>query len=138
MIPWLTHRLQIRGLAVQSSRNTSRADGKVREKIRYELDDIECFSNGLIFGPDGRLRFKSPYKYNTAGGLQEETQTAQDSALLHKNRLRSRFGGKVDRLFDFRCGRQFDRPDVHAVIERFCFTKSAQIMAAQPLMACQQ
>jgi len=38
---------------------TTRQDGKVREKIRYELDDAGRFSSGLIFGPDGQLRLKS-------------------------------------------------------------------------------
>ncbi len=38
---------------------TTGPDGKVREKIRYELDDVGRFSSGLIFGPDGQLRLKS-------------------------------------------------------------------------------
>src|SRR6266700_5785604 len=59
-------------------------DGKLREKIRYELDDAVRFSSGQIFGPDGRLRFKSRYKYDDGGRLQEETQSAEDSTLLHK------------------------------------------------------
>jgi YD repeat-containing protein len=59
-------------------------DGKVREKIRYELDDAGRYSSGLVFGADGRLRFKSRYKYDSAGRLQEETQAAENDALLHK------------------------------------------------------
>jgi YD repeat-containing protein len=63
---------------------TTDADGKLRETIRYELDDAGRFSSGEISGPDGRLRFKSRYKYDDAGRLLEETQTAEDGTLLHK------------------------------------------------------
>jgi hypothetical protein len=63
---------------------TTDADGKVRETIRYELDEAGRFSSGEISGPDGRLRFKSRYKYGDAGRLLEETQSSGDGALLHK------------------------------------------------------
>jgi YD repeat-containing protein len=63
---------------------TSDPDGKVRETIRYELDEAGRFSSGEISGSDGRLRFKSRYKYDNAGHLLEETQSAADGALLHK------------------------------------------------------
>jgi hypothetical protein len=63
---------------------TTNPDGKLRETIRYELDDAGRFSSGEISGPDGRLRFKSHYKYDDAGRLLEETQSAQDGTLLHK------------------------------------------------------
>lgn len=63
---------------------TTDQDGKVRETIRYDLDDAGRFSAGEISGPDGRLRFKSRYKYDQAGRLLEETQLAADGALLHK------------------------------------------------------
>src|SRR5438445_12822735 len=59
-------------------------EGKLREKIRYELDDAGRFSSGQIFGPDGRFRFKSQYKYDSGGHLQEETQSAEDGTVLHK------------------------------------------------------
>ncbi len=45
---------------------TTSQDGKVREKIHYDMDDLGRFSSGTIFGPDGRLRFKSRYKYDSA------------------------------------------------------------------------
>jgi hypothetical protein len=57
-------------------------DGKVRETIRYELDDAGRFSSGEISGPDGRVRFKSRYKYDDVSRLSEETQGAEDGALL--------------------------------------------------------
>jgi hypothetical protein len=63
---------------------TTDPDGKLRETIRYELDESGRFSSGEISGPDGRLRFKSRYKYDDAGRLLEETQSAQDGTLLHK------------------------------------------------------
>jgi hypothetical protein len=63
---------------------TTDPDGKLRETIRYELDDAGRFSSGEISGPDGRLRFKSRYKYDDAGHLLEETQSAADGTLLHK------------------------------------------------------
>src|SRR5437867_7490126 len=37
---------------------TTDADGKVRETIRYELDDAAHFSSAEISGADGRLRLK--------------------------------------------------------------------------------
>ena len=63
---------------------TTDPDGKLRETIRYELDDAGRFSSGEISGPDGRIRFKSRYKYDNAGHLLEETQSAEDGTLLHK------------------------------------------------------
>src|SRR6266513_1477697 len=63
---------------------TTGQDGKLRQTIRYELDDAGRFSSGRIFGSDGRLRLKSRYIYDNAGRLQEETQSAEDGSLLHK------------------------------------------------------
>jgi YD repeat-containing protein len=63
---------------------TTDQEGKLRETIRYELDDAGRFSSAEISGPDGRLRFKSRYKYDDAGHLLEETQSAGDGTLLHK------------------------------------------------------
>ena len=63
---------------------TTDPDGKLRETIRYALDEAGRFSNGEISGPDGRLRFKSRYKYDDAGRLLEETQSSEDGTLLHK------------------------------------------------------
>src|SRR5437763_16774194 len=41
---------------------TTDADGKLRETIRYELDDAGRYSSCGISGPDGRCRFKRRYK----------------------------------------------------------------------------
>jgi hypothetical protein len=63
---------------------TTGEDGKLREKIRYDIDETGRFLSGTIFGPDGHLRFTSRYKYDSSGRLQEETQSAENGALLHK------------------------------------------------------
>src|SRR5438876_5701194 len=63
---------------------TTDADGKLRETIRYELDDAGRFSSAEISGPDGRLRLKSRYRYDDAGRMLEETQSAPDGTLQHK------------------------------------------------------
>ena len=63
---------------------TTDVDGKLRQTIRYELDDTGRFSSAEISGPDGRLRLKSHYKYDDAGRILEETQSAADGTLQHK------------------------------------------------------
>src|SRR6185369_16478159 len=63
---------------------TTGQDGKLRETIRYELDDAGRFSSGEISGPDGRVRLKSRYKYDNAGRILEEAQSAPDGTLQHK------------------------------------------------------
>src|SRR5213593_1202150 len=63
---------------------TTDPDGKLRQTIRYELDDTGRFSSAEISGPDGRLRLKSHYKYDDAGRILEETQSAADGTLQHK------------------------------------------------------
>ena len=63
---------------------TTDQEGKLREKIHYDIDEAGRFSSGTVFGPDDRLRFKSQYKYDGSGRLQEETQSAENGTLLHK------------------------------------------------------
>ena len=63
---------------------TTDEGGKVRETIRYELDDAGRFSSAEISGPDGRIRLKSRYNYDDAGRILEETQSAPDGTLQHK------------------------------------------------------
>jgi hypothetical protein len=63
---------------------TTGQDGKLRETIRYELDDVGRFSSAEISGADGRLRLRSRYKYDDAGRILEETQSAADGTLQHK------------------------------------------------------
>jgi YD repeat-containing protein len=68
----------------KATATTTDQDGKLREKIHYDMDDLGRFSSGTIFGRDGRLRFKSRYKYDNAGRLQEETQSTEDGTILHR------------------------------------------------------
>src|ERR1043165_1103423 len=63
---------------------TTDPEGKLRETIRYELDDAGRFSSAEISGADGRVRMTSRYKYNDAGRILEETQNAPDGALQHR------------------------------------------------------
>lgn len=63
---------------------TTDPDGKVRQTIRYDLDNAGRFSSGEVFGPDGRIRLKSRYKYDDAGRMLEETQSAADGTFQHK------------------------------------------------------
>src|SRR5438876_2324671 len=63
---------------------TTDEGGKVRETIRYELDDAGRFSSAEISGPDGRIRLRTRYKYDDAGRILGETQSAADGALQHK------------------------------------------------------
>src|SRR5437899_9345296 len=63
---------------------TTDADGKLRETIRYELDDAGRFSSAEISGPDNRIRLRSRYKYDDAGRILEETQSVPDGTLQHK------------------------------------------------------
>src|SRR5439155_3574781 len=50
---------------------TTDPDGKLRETIRYEMDEAGRFSSGEICGADGRLRFAGSYKSDDGGSLFE-------------------------------------------------------------------
>ena len=63
---------------------TTGDDGKVREKINYQLDDAGRFASASVFGPDGKLRFKTRYQYDSAGRLQEERQVDANDAVLDR------------------------------------------------------
>ena len=63
---------------------TTGQDGKVHEKIRYELDDNGRFVSGVISDAGGQFRFKALYKYDAAGRLQEETQLGKNDAVQNK------------------------------------------------------
>lgn len=63
---------------------TAEPNGKVREKIRYGLDDNGRFISGVILDAEGQFRFKALYKYDGSGRLQEETHLAKDDATLNK------------------------------------------------------
>lgn len=63
---------------------TTAANGKVREKIRYVLDESGRFVTGEVSGADGVVRFTTRYKYDTAGRLAEESQIGKDGAVQHR------------------------------------------------------
>jgi hypothetical protein len=60
------------------------SDGRIIEKIRYELDDAGRSKSGRVFGPDDRLRFKALYKYDAAGRVTEEKQLNNDESVRQK------------------------------------------------------
>jgi len=68
----------------KATATTTDPDGKLRETIRYELDDGGRFSSAEISGADGRVRLRSRYKYDDAGRILEETQSAPNGTLQHK------------------------------------------------------
>ncbi len=68
----------------KATATTTESDGKLRGKIRYEIDEAGRFSSGLVYGPDEKFRFKSTYKYDGAGRLEQETQLGKDDAVQNK------------------------------------------------------
>src|ERR1700694_5554558 len=68
----------------KATATTTEPAGKLRGKIRYELDGAGRFFSGLVYGPDEKLRFKSTYKYDGAGRLEQETQLGKDEAVQNK------------------------------------------------------
>jgi hypothetical protein len=63
---------------------TTAPDGKVREKIRYDLDDNGRFVSGMISDAGGQFRFKALYKYDGSGRLQEETHIDKGDVVMNK------------------------------------------------------
>jgi len=68
----------------KATATTTEPDGKLRGKIRYEIDEAGRFSSGMIFGPDEKFRFKSTYKYDGAGRLEQETHLEKDDTVINK------------------------------------------------------
>src|SRR5712691_9885722 len=56
---------------------TTGADGKAGGKIIYTLDADGRYETGQVFEANGRLRFKTLYKYDAAGRLAQDTQLAK-------------------------------------------------------------
>ncbi len=63
---------------------TTGTNGKVREKINYDLDDNGRFTRGEVLGPKGEFRFLALYKYDANNHLSEETHLAKDEAVVGK------------------------------------------------------
>ena len=63
---------------------TTGKDGKVREKIRYELDENGRFARAEVLGPKEQFRFFAQYKYDVSNHVVEETHFAKDQSVIGK------------------------------------------------------
>jgi hypothetical protein len=63
---------------------TTGKDGKLREKIRYELDQNGRFARAEVLGPKEQFRFFAEYKYDGSNHLIEETHFAKDQSVIGK------------------------------------------------------
>jgi len=63
---------------------TTGKDGKVREIIRYDLDENGRFAHAEVLGPKEQFRFFAQYKYDSANHLIEETHLAKDQSVIGK------------------------------------------------------
>src|SRR5204862_3928992 len=63
---------------------TTGKDGKLREKIRWDLDENGRFLRGEVFGPKEQFRFILQNKYDAGNHLIEETHFAKDQSVIGK------------------------------------------------------
>ena len=63
---------------------TTGKDGKLREKIRWDLDESGRFLRGEVFGPKEQFRFILQNKYDANNRLIEETHLAKDQSVIGK------------------------------------------------------
>jgi len=63
---------------------TTGKDGKLREIIRYDLDENGRFARAEVLGPKDQFRFFAQYKYDGANHLIEETHFAKDQSVIGK------------------------------------------------------
>ncbi len=61
---------------------TTGKDGKLREKIRWELDENGRLVRGEVFGPKEQFRFILQNKYDATNHLIEETHLAKDQSVI--------------------------------------------------------
>src|SRR5256884_4061495 len=61
---------------------TTDKDGKLREKIRWDLDENGRFLRGEVFGPKEQFRFILQNKYDANNRLIEETHFAKDQSVI--------------------------------------------------------
>ena len=83
---------------------TTDADGKVRQTIRYELDNAGRFSSGEISGPDGRISLKSQVRRRRPHSGRSSKCSRWNA--VAQDRLHLRFIRETNRLFRLRCLRQ--------------------------------
>src|SRR5437899_7366539 len=63
---------------------TTGKDGKLREKIRWDLDESGRFLRGEVFGPKEQFRFILQNKYDVSNHLIEEAHLAKDRSVIGK------------------------------------------------------
>src|SRR5438477_11564824 len=68
----------------KSVATTTGKDGKMREKIRWDLDENGRFLRGEVFGPKEQFRFILQNKYDASNHLIEETHFAKDQNVIGK------------------------------------------------------
>jgi YD repeat-containing protein len=61
---------------------TTGKDGKMREKIRYELDENGRFARAEVLGPKEQFRFFAQYKYDASNHVIEEIHFAKDQSVI--------------------------------------------------------
>jgi len=61
---------------------TTSKDGKLREKISYDLDENGRFARAEISGPKEQFRFFAQYKYDGSNHLVEETHFGKDQSVI--------------------------------------------------------
>lgn len=68
----------------KSVATTTAKDGKLRDKIRWDLDENGRFLRGEVFGPKEQFRFTLQNKYDASNRLIEETHFAKDQSVIGK------------------------------------------------------
>jgi YD repeat-containing protein len=68
----------------KSVATTTGTNGKMREKINYDLDENGRFLRGEVFGPKAEFRFNALYRYDAKDHLSEEVHLARDETVLGK------------------------------------------------------
>jgi hypothetical protein len=66
----------------KSVATTTEANGKLREKIRYDLDENGRFLRGEVWGPKEQFRFVAKYRYDVSNRLVEETHLSRDETVI--------------------------------------------------------
>jgi len=68
----------------KSVATTTEPGGKLREKIRYDLDESGRFLRSEVYGPKEQFRFFAKYRYDADNHLIEETHFAKDQSVIGK------------------------------------------------------
>ena len=68
----------------KSVATTTEPGGKLREKIRYDLDQNGRFMRGEVYGPKDQFRFFAKYRYDADNHLIEEMHFAKDQSVIGK------------------------------------------------------